>query len=145
MSALSTPNLNLTLHEINTTTAQVTAVGGAFTNAIHGIGNIASTAGGTLHVLQNTAFGPAEGFVYAVDAVTGVETVGAALSAFRVGIGWCASTYLEGTLFALDGGSDTGTTGVTRVLVSVDPVTGVRTQVGDTGNAALDALASPLP
>jgi hypothetical protein len=110
-----------------------------------GLKNLATSPAGSLFTIESRTTDP-EGTLYRVDEATGVATLVSVLSgdAFVGGaLGWCASTFLAGTFFALDGGSDGH--GNDRVLVSIDPVTGVRTNVGSTGNAVLDALAGTVP
>jgi hypothetical protein len=143
INGLVTPTFALSPLEIDPASGIAAVVGGAFASAIDGVGNFTAGPDGTVYVLQNTASGPPEGRVFTVNTTTGAETAGPALSGFRTGLGWCATTYLNGTLYALDGGGDVAAGA--RILVRVDPATGVRTSIGSTGLASLDALAGTVP
>jgi len=128
-------------HEINWTTTPGLVTPISTLPIEQGLKNVAVDASGQVFTIESRTTDP-QGTLYSVDDTTGTATPVSVLSGdpFVAGaLGYGASTFLEGTLFALDGGSDGH--GNARVLVTIDTVTGVRTNIGTTGNLVLDALA----
>jgi hypothetical protein len=121
--------------EINTTNGQVTVIGPGSSSAGSGI---AANAMGTVFCgIQGIS-----GTLDTVDALTGVVTVGPALSGGMYDE-INSMTFLNGTLFATDA-RDTGYLLSPVNLATIDPLTGVITQVGPLPNG-VDAIAGITP
>lgn len=129
--------VGVNLFEVDVTTGALTTLS---TSLVGNSGEpLASNATGSALYRLGGAFGNRP--VTSIDPVTYARTAGPNITGLAGPISKAAA-YLEGVLYAIDGGGDD--MGSPAVLVTLDPTTGAGTPIGTGTGAMLDALAGTV-